>query len=177
MKNTEGLVHVYTGNGKGKTTAAVGLATRALGQGLAVCYVSFHKRPEKYGYCEIQSLKKLGATVLSLAKGHPHMDKSLDADAIKKETIEGLQIIKKLITQQTCDMLIMDEILISVRDKFLEEEKLIEFIMQKPNDMELVLTGRGASTAVIELAHYVSQIEKIKHPYDTGVLSRKGIEY
>lgn len=177
MKNSEGLVHVYTGNGKGKTTAAVGLATRALGQGLAVCYVSFHKRPEKYGYCEIQCLKKLGATVLSLAKGHPHMDQSLNVDVIKKEVLEGLKIIKEIIAQQACDLLIMDEILISVRDNFLDEAKLIEFILQKPSDMELVLTGRGASSAIIELAHYVSQVQKIKHPYDTGVASRKGIEY
>ncbi len=177
MKNTKGLIHVYTGEGKGKTTAAVGLATRALGHGLTVCYASFHKLPEKYGYCEIQSLKKLGATVLSLAKGHPHMDTSLNVDIIKKDVIEGLKIINELIAQQTYDMLIMDEIIISVRDNFLEEAKLIDFIQKKPKDMELVLTGRGVTSGVINLSHYVTRMDKIKHPYDTGITSRKGIEY
>ena len=177
MNNNRGLIHIYTGEGKGKTTAAVGLATRALGQGLSVCYASFHKRPEKYGYCEIQSLKKLGATILILAKGHPHMDTSLNVDIIKEDVIEGLKIINELIAKQTCDMLIMDEIIISVRDNYLDEAKLIDFMQKKPKDMELVLTGRGATDSMIDLSHYVTRMDKIKHPYDTGIASRKGIEY
>lgn len=177
MNNNRGLIHIYTGEGKGKTTAAVGLATRALGHGLTVCYASFHKLPEKYGYCEIQSLEKLGATILSLAKGHPHMNKGLDIDIIRKEVIEGLKTINELITHQTCDMLIMDEIIISVRDNFLEEAKLIDFIRNKPENLELVLTGRGATSGLIDLSHYVTRMDKIKHPYDTGITSRKGIEY
>ena len=177
MKDNLGLVHIYTGDGKGKTTAAVGLATRALGQGLRVCYVSFHKRPEKYGYTEMQSLEKLGATILNMAKGHPHMDTSLDVDKIRQETHDALKTVLTLIRAESFDLLIMDEIIISVRDKFIEEQELIDFILNKPENMELIITGRGATNRMIEIAHYVSQINKIKHPYDEGISSRKGIEF
>ncbi len=172
-----GLIHIYTGEGKGKTTAAIGLATRALGGGLKVCYTSFHKRPEKYGYTEMDSLRKLGATVLNFAKGHPHLDKSLDPQIISSEAQEGLGEISKLIKDNSFDLLIMDEILISVRDSYISEEQLIHFIETKPTFTELVLTGRGASARLIELADYVSYLQKVKHPYDSGIMSRKGIEF
>src|SRR5690554_2202845 len=87
LKET-GLIHVYTGTGKGKTTAAVGLATRALGSGLSVCYCSFHKDPEKYGYSEMESLKKLGAHVINFAKHHPHMEENVSDATISKITEE-----------------------------------------------------------------------------------------
>ena len=177
MKDKLGLVHIYTGDGKGKTTAAVGLATRALGQGLRVLYVSFHKRPEKYGYTEMQSLEKLGATILNMAKGHPHMDTSLDVDKIRQETHDALKTLNTLIRAESFDLLILDEIIISVRDHFIEEQELIDFILNKPANMELVITGRGATNRMIEIAQYVSQIDKIKHPYDEGISSRKGIEF
>ncbi|MFI3264405.1 MAG: cob(I)yrinic acid a,c-diamide adenosyltransferase [Rikenellaceae bacterium] len=173
----QGLIHIYTGEGKGKTTSAIGLATRALGGGFKVCYTSFHKRPERYGYTEMDSLRELGATVLNFAKGHPKLDRSIDPEVIKLETVEGLSQIKELITTENFDLLIMDEILISVRDNYISEELLLEFIRSKPEALELVLTGRGATANVIELAHYVSYIEKVKHPFDNGIASRKGIEY
>ena len=172
-----GLIHVYTGDGKGKTTAAVGLATRALGHGMNVCYCSFHKDPEKYGYTEMQSLRKLEATVYNFAKGHPHLNKSLDNNVITNETCEAIAALPKILKEGHFDMLIMDEILIAIRDSYLEEEKLLEFISNKPEELELVLTGREATPAVIELADYVSEVKKIKHPYDKGIFSREGIEY
>lgn len=172
-----GLVHVYTGDGKGKTTAAVGLATRALGSGLRVCYCSFHKRPEKYGYSEMESLKKLGATVLNFAKGHPHLNRSIDENQIKEEVPEALQTLEKILVSEHYDLLILDEILISVRDQYLEESLLIDFIKAKPENTELVLTGRAATENVMKLADYVSFCKKMKHPYDREIRSRKGIEY
>lgn len=175
--NKTGLIHIYTGDGKGKTTAAVGLATRALGSGLKVCYCSFHKRPEKYGYTEMDSLRKLGATVYNFAKGHPHLDKSIDPEIIKKETHEAVQTLTDLLKTTHFDVLIMDEILISVRDNYLDEASLINFIQNKPTDTELVLTGRGATENVMALADYVSFVKKVKHPYDNGIMSRAGIEY
>ncbi len=173
----QGLIHIYTGEGKGKTTSAIGLATRALGGGFKVCYTSFHKRPERYGYTEMDSLRELGATVINFAKGHPKLDKSIDPEVTKLETAEGISQIKELIAKEKFDLLIMDEILISVRDNYISEELLLEFIRSKPEALELVLTGRGATANVIELAHYVSYIEKVKHPFDNGIASRKGIEY
>lgn len=172
-----GLIHIYTGDGKGKTTSVVGLATRALGSGFSVWYCSFHKRPEKYGYSEMESLKKLGATVYNFAKGHPHLDKSIDENVVSEEVSEALVFLSDKLKSETPDLLILDEILISVRDNYLDETSLIDFVKNKPLQTELALTGRGATEDVIELADYVSEIKKIKHPYDKKIRSRKGIEY
>ncbi len=175
--NKLGLIHIYTGDGKGKTTAAVGLATRALGGGLRVCYCSFHKRPEKYGYTEIDSLRKLGATIENFAKGHPHLDKSIDEEEIKREVPQAITRLKEMLERDHYDLLIMDEILISVRDNYLDESILLDFIDHKPISTELILTGRGATEAVMQRADYITFCKKIKHPYDQGVSSRKGIEF
>jgi cob(I)alamin adenosyltransferase len=172
-----GLIHLYTGDGKGKTTAAIGLAVRALGHGQKVCYCSFHKAPEKYGYNEMQSLCRLGAEVLNFAKGHPHLDRTLNDDQIRLEVYEAVDWIKESVYPMNYNLLILDEIIISVRDNYLEEKVLIELIRSKPKDLELVLTGRGATPAVAEQADYLSFVQKIKHPYDSKIKSREGIEY
>ncbi len=172
-----GLIHVYTGDGKGKTTSALGLATRALGSGLKVCYCSFHKEPEKYGYTEMDSLRKLGATVYNFAKGHPHLDKSIDENEIKKQVPAAIEFLTRLLKEENYNILIMDEILISIRDSYLDESILLDFIKQKPKNLELILTGRSATENVIQLADYVTFCKKLKHPYDNGVMSRAGIEF
>lgn len=173
----KGLIHVYSGTGKGKTTSAVGLAIRALGAGLKVCYCSFHKNVEKYGYHEVGILQKNGAKILTFTQGHPHLNKSLDEQVICYEVNDAMVYLTGMLKTEAPDLLVLDEILISVRDKYLEEQVLIDFMLKKPEQMELVLTGRGASAAVIDIADYVSEINKIKHPFDTGVKSRKGIEF
>ena len=172
-----GLIHIYTGEGKGKTTAAVGLAVRALGHGMRVCYAHFNKQPELYGYNEIQSLKKLGAIVLGFTNGHWSFNPSVTPESSRNEVKNGLMVLLEFINKEKTDLLIMDEILISVRDGVLSEVELIRFIDQKPEHMELVMTGRGASSGLIEKADYVSYIQKIKHPYDQKILSRQGVEY
>ena len=177
MSEKKGLIHIYTGKGKGKTTAAIGLCARALGHSFKVCYVSFHKRPELYGYNEMQSLQKLGAMVINHAKGHPHLDKSLDSEVIKRETEVGLKEIKELIKNGEFHLLVLDEILISVRDGFLSEAELLQFVQEKPSGLELVLTGRGATKEIVALADYVSEVNCVKHPYNKGVQSREGIEF
>ncbi len=175
--NDLGLIHVYTGDGKGKTSAAVGLATRALGSGFRVCYCSFHKRPEKYGYTEIESLRRLGADISVFAKGHPHLDRSINENEIRREVAEAITYLRNLLKEKPVDLLILDEILISVRDRYLDEAVLLDFIKNKPPHTELVLTGRGATEKVMELADYVTFCRKLKHPYDNGITSRRGIEY
>jgi cob(I)alamin adenosyltransferase len=175
--NTPGMIHIYTGTGKGKTTAAVGLAVRALGHGMKVLYVYFHKNPEKYGYTEIASLAKLGAIVKGFAGSHPGCDKALDEETIKHQCRQGLEYIQSVFKQNTFDLIILDEILISVRDSFIGEMDLLGIIKEKPACVELVMTGRDATKELIEVADYVSHIEKIKHPFDKGVTSREGIEF
>ena len=175
-----GLIHIYTGTGKGKTTAAIGLAARALGGGLSVCYCSFHKCPEKYGYSEMESLNKLGARVINFAQHHPHMDENVtDATiaGIKEEVSQAIETLTTLLSEEDSDILIMDEIFISIRDNYLDEDILIDFIKNKPAKTELVLTGRGATDKIMAMAHYITDMECVKHPYYNNVPSRKGIEY
>ncbi len=172
-----GLIHIYTGNGKGKTTSAIGLATRALGGGLRVCYCSFHKRPERYGYTEMDSLRTMGAVVMNFAKGHPNLDRTLDPEVTKRETAEAVEYLAERVRAESFDLLILDEILISVRDNYISERRVLQFLDERPDGLEIVLTGRGATSRLIERADYVSNIEKVKHPYDSGVPSRKGIEF
>lgn len=177
MKLKKGLIHIYTGEGKGKTTASVGLAVRALGHGMKVCYAHFNKRPELYGYNEIQSLQKLGATILGYTQGHWNFNRSVTRESSRIDVQEGLIALSGFIHGEDPDLLIMDEILISVRDNVISEDELLSFIDQKPEYLELVMTGRGASEGLIARADYVSYIQKIKHPYDQKIYSRKGIEF
>lgn len=172
-----GLIQVYTGEGKGKTTAAVGLACRAQGQGLAVCYLYFHKDPEKWEYGEHRSLEKLGIDVVGFAKKHPHFYKDVSREEVRRECLAGLEFINKVYREGRYDILILDEINISLAEGFLKEEEVLEVLDRKPEYLELILTGREAAAKIIEKADLVSEIQKVKHPYDLGVPAREGIEY
>lgn len=173
----KGLIQIYTGDGKGKTTAAVGLAVRAVGHGLKVCYVYFHKDPDKWGYSEHGILKTIGIDVFGFAGKHPFCDKKTNFTEIRERCLKGVNFIKELYLQNKYDLLILEEINISLRDGFLKTEEVIPLLTAKPACLELILTGRGAARELIELADLVSNVQKIKHPYDRGVKARKGIEY
>ena len=173
----KGLVHIYTGDGKGKTTAGAGLALRALGHGLKVCYAYFHKRPEKYGYTEINNLEKLGADIFGIAKGHPFCDSDIDPEKHAELAKEQFRELIEYAQNNSFNMLIIDEVIVSVRGGYLPEELLVDFIKNKPRGLEVILTGRGASETLIELADYVSEVKKVKHPFDKKITAREGIEY
>jgi len=173
----KGLIQVYTGEGKGKTTASVGLACRARGHNLKVCYIYFHKSPHIFGYGELKSLKKLGVDIFGFAKKHPHFHKDVDPNDIRKECLKGIEFIKRISKINKYDVLILDEILISLRDGFLKEGEILDVLNSKPKNLEIILTGRGATQKIIEKADLVSQIKKIKHPYELGIKRREGIEY
>jgi len=172
----KGLIEVYTGDGKGKTTAVIGLACRATGHNLKVCFIYFHKNPERWGYGEFKILEKIGVDIFGFAKEHPHFDK-VEKEKLREECLKGIEFIKKIYEEKKYDVIICDEILISLRDGFLEEEEIIKIMEEKPENVELVLTGRYITEKIIEKADLVSEIKKIKHPYDKGIKSRKGIEF
>ena len=176
-KMEKGLIQVYTGDGKGKTTAAIGLAVRARSQGLNVGYIYFHKEPEAWDYGEHKILEGIGVNIFGFAKRHPHFYKEVSFEEMRQECLSGLERIKKLYDENKYDLLILDEINISIRDGFLKEEEVLSIMEKKPEGLELVLTGRGATQKIIEKADLVSRIEEIKHPYRLGVQRRKGIEY
>jgi len=173
----EGLIHVYTGDGKGKTTAAIGMAVRARGHGLKVAYIYFHKDPKRWDYGEHRVLKKIGVDTFGFARRHPHFYKKLNTDSIRSECLKGLKFIESIYGKRKYDMIILDEINISLRDGFLKKEELLNIMKTKPKSMELILTGRDAIEEVVVNADLVSKIEKIKHPYDSGIRRRIGIEY
>lgn len=168
---------MYTGDGKGKTTAAVGVAIRAIAHNLRVCYVYFHKDPDRWGSSEHGILKKNGIDVFGFAGKSPLFNKNADFGEIRERCLKGMDFIKELYRQNKYDLLILDEINISLRDGFLKTEEIMPLLTTKPAGLELVLTGRGATPELMELADLVSNIKKIKHPYDKGVKARKGIEY
>ena len=173
----KGLIQIYTGDGKGKTTASIGLAVRAKGQGLNVCIVHFHKDPEKWKYGEYNILGKLGIDTFGFAKKHPHFYRDAKSEEIRKGCLEGIDFIKRIYQGRKYDLLILDEILISLRDGYLKKEEILEIMDSKPLEMELVLTGRYAAKDIIDKADLVSEIKKVKHPFDNGIMGRRGIEY
>jgi len=176
----KGLIQIYTGPGKGKTTAAVGLAVRAIGHDFNVCWIYFHKEPSKWGYNELKVLDKLGVKIFGFAEKHPHFYKDVTSEELREECLKGVAFVENIFKEDKYDLIVLDEIIISVRDGFLKEEELIDLLDKKPEKTELVLTGRGSSDmmdSLIQKADLVSKIESIKHYYDSGVESRAGIEY
>jgi cob(I)alamin adenosyltransferase len=173
----KGLIQVYTGPGKGKSTAAIGQAARAAGHGFKVGFISFFKDPEAFGYGEYNSLKKLGVETFLFARKHPHFYKELKTDDVCRECRKGVEFIKELFRDPSWDMLVLDEINIAVRDGFLKEEDVLSLLEAKPERLELVLTGRGVTEKIVEKADLVSEVREVKHPYNQGIKSRKGIEY
>ncbi|MFH1259254.1 MAG: cob(I)yrinic acid a,c-diamide adenosyltransferase [Elusimicrobiota bacterium] len=177
-KNIRGLVQVYTGNGKGKTTAAVGSAIRALGQGLRVCFVQFFKNDKKFSYGEqkiFSQLKNLEFHCFS--PHHPRLEKMVDDAEIRQGCRQGMEFIKNIFLRNNFDLLIIDELNIALRDGFLSPETVIGLLKNKPAKMEVIITGRGASKELMEYADLVTEMLPVKHPYDKGIPCRKGIEY
>jgi ATP:corrinoid adenosyltransferase len=173
----KGLIQLYTGDGKGKSTAAIGQAVRAAGHGLKVGFISFFKDPEVFGYGEYVPMEKLGIKTFVFARKHPHFYKKLNLDEVREECLEGIEFIKKLFQDRSWDMLVLDEMNITIRDGFLKEEEVLALLEAKPQTLELILTGRGATEEIIRRADLVSEIREVKHPYEKGIQRREGIEY
>lgn len=176
-----GLVHIYTGDGKGKTTAALGLTLRALGQNFKVCFITFQKEPKKFGYGEFKILKKLkNVELYHFAKICPYFNKVYPKQKIKREIKQAIEFIKEKIFIKNFDLVVIDEILVCIRENLLNIDELIKLIKAKPQNTELVLTGQANENIIKKLKEwvdYISYIKKIKHPYDKGIKRRKGIEY
>lgn len=171
----QGLIEIYTGGGKGKTTAAAGLAARALSHKLRVCWISFFKDPAA-GKGETAALKKLGADVFILVAGHPLMKEQKKKTNYREECLRALGFAVGTL-KKGYDLVVLDEINIALRDGFLKEKELLALLKKKPEHMEVVLTGDGATSGLVKAASLVTEMKKVKHPFDKGVKSRKGIEY
>ncbi|MBC7345058.1 MAG: cob(I)yrinic acid a,c-diamide adenosyltransferase [Clostridia bacterium] len=171
----KGLVQVYTGNGKGKSTAAFGLALRAAGQGLRVLIVQFLKAGD---YGEHRSLVKLRPEVEIRSFGRPGFIKPGRAgEEDVRLAGEGFCLAEKEVTGGEWDVVILDEINSAVQFGLIPVDKVLSLISRKPAHVELVLTGRNAPEEVVAAAHLVTEMREVKHPYQNKIPARRGIEY
>ena len=169
-----GCVQVYTGNGKGKTTAALGLAFRAAGRGLRVCMFQFIKGGGQYG--EHLMADKLAPLMTIIQSGRPGWVNTKDITEDRKTAQTALVQATQLLTSGDYDLMIMDEINGAVGFGLIDVEQVLELIRLKPDKVELVLTGRNAAPQVIEAADLVTEMREIKHYFSAGVPARTGIE-
>jgi len=170
---SKGLVQVYTGDGKGKTTAALGQAMRAAGQGLRVIVIQFVKGLDDCGE-HLFAARHPAFQIIQPAKGDAFAKSKEQKTVEAKETYE---YARRAITSGDYDMVVLDEILVAVREGFLTSGQVIELIAVKPVNLELVLTGRGATPDVVKVADLVTEMLMIRHPFTEGVGQRCGIEY
>ncbi len=171
----KGLVQIFTGDGKGKTSAALGVVLRALGHGLRVCIVVFMKGDYPYG--EWKALSKLPDVKIARFGFRTFTDPA----NIKPEEIEqakqALAVAGEAVLGGNYDLVVLDEVNIAVAWKLVELDEVVRLIQDKPPNVELILTGRQANTKLVELADLVTECLKIKHPYDEGIKARPGIDY
>ena len=174
MPLERGCTQVYTGNGKGKTTAALGLALRAVGRGLKVCFFQFIKGSGRYG--EHLAAENLAPLLTIIQTGRPGWVNTKDITEDRLVAQKALVQARELLTSGTYDLFICDEINGSVGFGLIDVEQVLELISSKPEKTELVLTGRNADARLIEAADLVTEMREIKHYYTAGVPARTGIE-
>ena len=173
-----GYVQVYTGNGKGKTTAAVGQAIRSAGNGLNVYMLQFLKTGET-GELEIAKLlgDKFQIFRFQTQEGFFWNLNDEEKAVLQTEVNTAYDFAMEVVKNAKCDVFILDEIMGVLSNKLLTEEQIINLIDNKPINMELILTGRNASDSIINKADLVTNMEKVKHYIDNGIYAREGIEY
>lgn len=175
--NKLGLIHVYCGEGKGKTTSAMGLALRAYGNGIKIIIVQFLKNKDSGEISVLKNLK--GITIL---KSNLDLGFTFNMTETQKKQCKEIndRLFDEMLSKINCNnpnLILLDEIIYAYNKNLINKEKFIDFLKSNKENTEIVLTGRNPSKEIIELADYVSEIKKIKHPYDKGIPSRKGIEF
>jgi cob(I)alamin adenosyltransferase len=177
--NRQGLTLVFTGNGKGKTTAAVGLAVRAAGNRLRVFFLQFIKGQWKTGERDVlRSIPGIdlevtgrGFTIERLRNPKIPMQDHVAAAA------HGWQVAQQIVREGEYDLVILDEILGAVNAGLVPLDELLQLVRSKPSQLHLVLTGRGAPPELVEAADLVSEIQPVKHPFERGIKAQRGIEF
>lgn len=170
-----GTVQVYTGDGKGKTTAALGQALRAWGHGRRILMIQFMKGRINYG--ELEAAKKLeGFDIIQMGR-ETFVSKENPDPVDVKLAREAWELLQKKIATGSYDMIIADELNVALDFGLVELQAVLEMIRNKPPELELVITGRYAHTKVIEIADLVSEIKEIKHHYQAGIEAREAVEY
>jgi cob(I)alamin adenosyltransferase len=182
---TKGLVQVYTGNGKGKTTCALGAGLRAAGHGLEVLMISFMKAKlamrdggEDINYGEFRSIDQIQNFTIIPVGRETFVDKENPDPIDIKMAQDGLALAQKAIRENTCDVLILDEINVAVEWSLFSLDEQLNLIENKPDEMELIMTGRYARQELIDAADLVTEMREIKHYFKSNkIKARKGFEF
>ena len=169
------MIHTYCGEGKGKTTAACGLAVRAAGSGMKVLFVQFFKNGDS---SEIRAMSTLGNIDICHPTLYFGRFKSMNDSQRAQIKDSYREIMDKVIAQSTnYDLIVLDEAVSAYGYEVIEHEKLLDFLHREGERREIVLTGRNPAPELIEASDYVTEMKKIKHPFDCGIVARRGIEY
>jgi len=172
---SRGLVEIFTGEGKGKTSAALGVVLRALGHGLRAHITYFMKGDHPYGERHILSSLP---NVSFASFGHLEF---IDPSNVKPEEIEqakqALSNAREAMLSGNYDLVVLDEVNLAAAWELIELDEVVKLINDKPSNVELILTGRQADTTLVKMADLVTEMLKIKHPYDEGIMAREGIDY
>jgi cob(I)alamin adenosyltransferase len=170
-----GLVQVFTGNGKGKTTAAIGSVLRAVGQGFRVFIVFFMKGDYPYG--EQKALAQLPNVTTARFGFQSFVDPDNVKPEEKEEAEKALKTAREAMESREYDIVVLDEVNIAAAWGLVDIDEVVELVRSKPETVELILTGRYANERLIELADLVTEMKEVKHPYQKGILSRRGFDH
>lgn len=169
------LVHIYCGDGKGKTTAATGLALRAASAGMNVVFTQFFKPGNS---AEIKGLRSFSNIQLLHCTRAYGLWKRMSPEKRLQATQDYTALLEQVLEKaQGANLLVLDEAISACNHGAIPEQRLVSFLQSKPENLEVVLTGRQPSAQLLELADYVTEMKKIKHPFDRGVPARRGIEF
>jgi len=174
----DGLVIVYSGNGKGKTTAALGMALRAVGHNYKICMIQFIKGSWHYG--EIDSSKRLEPEfeLIAIGKGFVGiLDDKYSKEEHKKIANEAIKISKEKIQSGKYNIVILDEVNYAINLGLIDVDVVLDLIKLKPPELNLVLTGNHVKTKIIEVADLVTEMKQVKHPFQLGIKAKKGIDF
>ena len=177
MAERQGLIHLYTGDGKGKTTAAMGLAVRAAGAGMKVVFAQFMKGSDT---SELKSLSTIdGITIIRSSEDLGWFNSEDSAQTKKYTDVHNnlLGEIETLVMNGQCDMLVLDEVTYPFNYEIFDKDRFINLLADSPETMEIVMTGRNADQFLCDCADYITEMKKIRHPYDLGINGRLGIEF
>ena len=175
-KGPESLVLLNTGDGKGKTTAALGVMMRALAQGWRVSVIQFLKSDD-WETSEENIFSQLGVNWIKCGEGRFTWSKNYDPEVARAKAQAGWKAAKEELKSKDLGLLVLDEIALALKFGWLEEEEVIHTIQERSPNINVILTGREASESLIKLADVVTEMRKIKHPFDKGIVARTGIDY
>jgi cob(I)alamin adenosyltransferase len=177
-KLKKGYVQIYTGNGKGKTTAALGLGLRAAGNNYTVFMVQFLKSGNTGELEGINRLKPYFQLFrFEKPRGFFWTLNEIEKAELRKEVADAMAFSQKVLSEGLCDVLILDEIMGTLKNGLISEEDILRLIDSKPENMEIILTGRNVPQSILHRADLVTEMKDIKHYFNNGVTAREGIEY